>query len=157
MPMQPRPRTDTVSAASPDPRMRVASRSVVDVVMAPPSALERAPSQGLPAGARLAAQPLLVDADLVVDRAEVFGDLGQLSQHPVPVLVEQVQPGELVAVALPAQLGVLPDGADWHPGRPQPGDQQDPAEVVLGVAAVPPPGPAGGLGPQPAPLLVAPG
>src|SRR5918995_1346519 len=115
--MQPSPRVETVRAASPEPRGRVVSRSVVGVVMDPDFALECAPSQGpSTTRARLAGQPLLVDADLAVDCAQVVGDLGQLGQHAVPVLIEQVEAGELVAVTLPTQLRVRPDGPDGHPG-----------------------------------------
>jgi hypothetical protein len=51
----------------------------------------------------LGLDPFLIDADLAIDRPEVVGDLSQLGEDPIAVLIEQVEARQLVPVALAAQ------------------------------------------------------
>src|SRR5689334_25016817 len=127
MPMQPRPRAETVSGLV-VPRVRVCN------VMTPAKTFECTPSQGR---SGVVLELAFVDADLHVDRPQVTVDLGQLGLDPLAVCLEQSQPFGLVPVAGADQPGVPADVADRHPGRAQPGDQLDPGQVLLAVAPVP--------------------
>src|SRR6266508_3602158 len=144
MPMQPRPSVETVRADV-VPRVRVV------VIVMPTSQRLRARSKSSGPGL---VEAVLVEADLVVDGAQVVGDLGELAAYSLAVVEEQPQSLDLVAVAGADQFGVRADLADRHTGRTQLGDQLDPAQVALGVAAVPRRGPAD-LEHQPVALVVA--
>src|SRR4051812_40658351 len=114
MPMQPRPRTETVRGAV-RPRVRVVSS-----VMAPANSFECTRSQ---ASSGCRRELALVDADLVVDRAQVRGDLDELRLDPLAVRLEQGEPLGLVALAAADQVGVPAYVADRHACRAKPGDQ----------------------------------
>src|SRR5436190_17547296 len=89
--MQPSPRLDTVSEEV-EPR-------VVWVIVMPPTQRPRARSKSngsVAASGSLLELPL-VDADLVVDGAQVAGHLGQLGLDPLAVGTQQVEPLRLVA------------------------------------------------------------
>src|SRR4051794_34435923 len=81
-------------------------------------------------------EPSLVDADLVVDRPQVAGHLGELALDPLAVGLEEIETLGLVAVALTDERGVAPYVAHRHACRAEPGDHRDPGQVAVGVATV---------------------
>ena len=70
-----------------------------------------------------------------------IGDEIELRADPRAVGAQEREPLGLVAFAGADHLGVAAHLADRHAGRPQLGDQLEPAEVALGVATVPRAGP----------------
>src|SRR5690349_10113505 len=114
--MQPSPRLETVSGWE-VPRVRGVG------AMPPLKTLECAPGQG---GPSLGVEDALVDADLVVDRAQVAGHLGQLLLDAGTVVLEQGKALGLVAATCAHERGVPAYVADGHARRAQPGDHLDP-------------------------------
>src|SRR4051794_14835339 len=127
MPMQPSPRLETVKAASSAPRVR-------GVIVMSSTQLLRAHSKS--SRVRHPLQLALVDADLVVDRPQVAGDLGQLALDAVTVVLEQFEPLGLVPLAGTHELGIAAYVAHRHARRAKSGDHRDPGQVTVGVAPV---------------------
>src|SRR5215475_4465995 len=74
-----------------------------------------------------------VVADLHVDGVEVGRHRVEFCADALAMSAQQREPLVLIAVARTDQLRVMANLADRHPGRPQLGDQLDPAEVALGI------------------------
>src|SRR5688500_2862622 len=110
MPMQPSPSAETSSGAV-VPRVR---RSMEVSVMRPSLGLRaRSKSRffvGRISGGGL--QPVDVDTDLAVDRAEMLLDFRELGEHTLSVCAQELEPLGLVAVAGTHQAGVAADLTD---------------------------------------------
>src|SRR5262245_31219879 len=81
-------------------------------------------------------KPFSVEIDLPIDQLEVARGLLELSKDRLAMCLEQLQ-ALLVRLFSPAeQLRIPADLANGHPRGAEPGQELDPLEVVLGIAAM---------------------
>lgn len=138
-----RQRTDKPTLRSPDGQVGVADGGLLSYLRQEPRLSLVAYSPLLSGGYVSDDRPLGPELDHqgTVTRLTALCRRGQPGTDLVPMSPQQVESLRFVPGSLLHQLGVSAYVADRHPGRTEPGDQLDPLQVSVGVAAVPARGP----------------